>query len=145
MREPRAPFRGEVLRSGPDNVAEVKKLTGGNGVERAVDCSANDQARATAIRATRKWGRIVLLGEGGRVEFNPSPDIIHDQKTIFGSWVTSIWLMEELVERLVTWKLHPADLVTHRFELEHVDQAYSLMASGRCGKVAVCFDEELVK
>jgi len=135
----------EVLRSGPDNVAEVKKLTGGNGVERAVDCSANDQARATAIRATRKWGRIVLLGEGGRVEFNPSPDIIHDQKTIFGSWVTSIWLMEELVERLVTWKLHPADLVTHRFELEHVDQAYSLMASGRCGKVAVCFDEELVK
>jgi threonine dehydrogenase-like Zn-dependent dehydrogenase len=135
----------EVLRSGPDNVAEVKKLTGGNGVERAVDCSANDQARATAIRATRKWGRIVFLGEGGRVEFNPSPDIIHDQKTIFGSWVTSIWLMEELVERLVTWKLHPAELVTHRFELEHVDQAYSLMASGRCGKVAVCFDEELVK
>ena len=133
----------EVLRSGPDNVAEVKNLTGGNGVERAVDCSANDQARATAIRATRKWGRIVFLGEGGRVEFNPSPDIIHDQKTIFGSWVTSIWLMEELVERLVTWKLHPAELVTHRFELEHVDQAYSLMASGRCGKVAVCFDEEL--
>ncbi len=133
----------EVLRSGPDNVAEVKKLTGGNGVERAVDCSANDQARATAIRATRKWGRIVFLGEGGRVEFNPSPDIIHDQKTIFGSWVTSIWLMEELVERLVTWKLHPAELVTHRFALEQVDQAYSLMASGRCGKVAVCFDEEL--
>ena len=133
----------EVLRSGPDNVAEVKKLTGGNGVERAVDCSANDQARATAIRATRKWGRIVFLGEGGRVEFNPSPDIIHDQKTIFGSWVTSIWLMEELVERLVTWKLHPADLVTHRVALEQVDQAYSLMASGRCGKVAVCFDEEL--
>ena len=133
----------EVLKSGPDNVTEVKKLTGGNGVERAVDCSANDQARATAIRATRKWGRIVFLGEGGRVEFNPSPDIIHDQKTIFGSWVTSIWLMEELVERLVTWKLHPADLVTHRFALEHVDQAYSLMASGRCGKVAVCFDEEL--
>jgi threonine dehydrogenase-like Zn-dependent dehydrogenase len=135
----------EVLRSGPDNVAEVKKLTGGSGVERAIDCSANDLARATAIRATRKWGKIVMLGEGGRVEFNPSPDIIHDQKTIFGSWVTSIWLMEELVERLVTWKLHPADLVTHRFELEHVDQAYSLMASGRCGKVAVCFDEELVK
>jgi len=133
----------EVLKSGPDNVAEVKKLTGGNGVERAVDCSANDQARATAIRATRKWGRIVFLGEGGRVEFNPSPDIIHDQKTIFGSWVTSIWLMEELVERLVTWKLHPAELVTHRFALEHVDHAYSLMASGRCGKVAVCFDEEI--
>jgi threonine dehydrogenase-like Zn-dependent dehydrogenase len=133
----------EALRSGPDNVAEVRRLTGGRGVERAVDCSANDAARATAIRATRKWGRIVFLGEGGRVEFNPSPDIIHDQKTIFGSWVTSTWLMEELVERLVRWNLHPADLVTHRFALDKAGDAYALMASGKCGKVAVCFGEEL--
>ncbi|HEY1338028.1 MAG TPA: zinc-binding dehydrogenase [Bryobacteraceae bacterium] len=133
----------EVLASGPSNVGDVRKLTGGHGVERAVDCSANDAARATAIRATRKWGRIVFLGEGGRVEFNPSPDIIHDQKTIYGSWVTSTWRMEELVERLVRWKLHPADLVTHRFSLDRVGEAYALMASGKCGKVAVCFDEEL--
>jgi threonine dehydrogenase-like Zn-dependent dehydrogenase len=133
----------EALRSGPDNVAEVRSLTGGRGVERAIDCSANDGARSTAIRATRKWGRIVFLGEGGRVEFNPSPDIIHDQKTIYGSWVTSTWLMEELVERLVRWNLHPADLVTHRFSLDNVAEAYALMSSGKCGKVAVCFDEEL--
>src|SRR5215471_6777404 len=133
----------EVLASGEDNVEDVRRLTGGRGVERAVDCSANDAARATAIRATRKWGRIVFLGEGGRVEFNPSPDIIHDQKTIYGSWVTSTWRMEELVERLVRWNLHPADLVTHRFPLEQVGTAYELMSSGRCGKVAVCFDEEL--
>src|SRR5208337_3966861 len=45
----------EALKSGPDNVAEVRSLTGGRGVERAIDCSANDSARATAIRATRKW------------------------------------------------------------------------------------------
>ena len=51
--------------------------------------------------------------------------------------------LEELVERLVRWNLHPADLVTHRFALEAVGNAYSLMASGKCGKVAVCFDEEL--
>jgi threonine dehydrogenase-like Zn-dependent dehydrogenase len=131
----------EVLPSGLENVAEVRRLTGGHGVERAVDCSANDVARATAIRATRKWGRIVFLGEGGRVEFNPSPDIIHDQKTIYGSWVTSTWLMEELVERLVRWNLHPADLITHRFSLDRVADAYALMASGQCGKVAVTFDE----
>jgi threonine dehydrogenase-like Zn-dependent dehydrogenase len=132
-----------VLKSSPDNVAQVRGLTGGSGVERAVDCSANAAARATAIRATRKWGKIVLLGEGGSVEFNPSPDLIHDQKTIYGSWVTSTWLMEELVERLVRWNLHPAELITHRFPLDRVGDAYSLMASGKCGKVAVCFDEEL--
>jgi len=132
-----------VLISGPDNVAQVRDLTAGQGVERAVDCSAHHAARAAAIRATRKWGRIVFLGEGGTVEFNPSPDIIHDQKTVYGSWVTSIWLMEELVERLVRWNLHPADIITHRFALDRCSEAYALMASGKCGKVAVCQDEEL--
>lgn len=132
-----------VLASGPGNVVQVKELTGGCGVERAVDCSAHPAARAAAIRATRKWGKIVLLGEGGTVEINPSPDMIHDQKTVYGSWVTSTWLMEELVERLVRWNLHPADIITHRFPLQRASEAYALMASGKCGKVAVCADEEL--
>jgi len=127
-----------VLAAGTDNVNEVRKLTGGNGVERAVDCSGHGDARAVAIRATRKWGKVVMVGEGGIVAFNPSPDIIHDQKTIFGSWVTSTWLMEELVERLVRWNLHPEHIVTHRFSLDQASDAYELMASGRCGKVAVC-------
>jgi threonine dehydrogenase-like Zn-dependent dehydrogenase len=132
-----------TLEAGPANVDEIRALTRGKGVERAVDCSGNHAARATAVRATRKWGRVVFLGEGGTLELNPSPDIIHDQKTLFGSWVTSIWKMEELVERLVQWKLHPSDLITNRFPLKKISDAYSLAASGKCGKVSICFDEEL--
>ncbi len=77
-----------VLAAGVDNVEQVRELTGGYGAERAVDRSANPDARTTAIRATRKWGRMVMIGEGDTVAFNPSPDVIHDQKTIYGSWVT---------------------------------------------------------
>jgi threonine dehydrogenase-like Zn-dependent dehydrogenase len=132
-----------VFTSGPDNLAQVRSLTGGNGVEKAVDCSANAQARLTCIQATRKWGKICFIGEGGTVSFQPSPDIIHDQKTIYGSWVTNIWRMEELVERLVRWNIRPETLITHRFPLDRVSEAYSLMAEGNCGKVAVVFDEEL--
>ncbi len=132
-----------VLKAGPDNVQQVQDLTGGMGTERSVDCSANNMARLTCIQATRKWGKIVFLGEGGTCEFQPSPDIIHDQKTIYGSWVTNIWRMEEVVERIVRWGIKPDELITHRFSLENVSDAYSLMASGKCGKVAVVFDEEL--
>jgi threonine dehydrogenase-like Zn-dependent dehydrogenase len=127
-----------VLDSCATNAEQVRGLTGGHGVERAIDCSANAEARATAIRATRKWGKMVMIGEGGSVTFNPSPDIIHDQKMIFGSWVTSTWLMEELVERLVRWNLHPEEIITNQFSLEESPEAYCLMATGRCGKVAVC-------
>ena len=133
----------KVLPAADSNADEIKSLTDGNGVERAFDASANDKARQTAIRATRQWGKIAFVGEGGTVNFNPSPDIIHQQKTIYGSWVTSIWLMEDLVERLVRWNLHPEILVTHRFPLSKVSEAYELMDRGNCGKVAVCFDEEV--
>ena len=35
------------------------------------------------------------------------------------------------------------DLVTHRFPLEQVSEAYASMGEGKRGKVAVVFDEEL--
>jgi len=41
------------------------------------------------------------------------------------------------------WGIHPQDLITHRFPLDKVDEAYAIMASGKCGKVAVVFDEEI--
>jgi len=132
-----------VLTASDSNIDEIKSLTNGRGVERAFDASANDKARQTAIRAARQWGKIVFVGEGNSVSFNPSPDIIHDQKTIFGSWVTSIWLMENLVEQLVRWNIHPDTLVSHRFPLSKAAEAFDLMDRGNCGKVAVCFDEEL--
>ncbi len=115
----------------------------GGGFEATVDCSGNDGARQLSIRAAAPYGRIAFVGEGGEVTFQPSPDIIHGQKTIYGSWVTSTWLMEELVERLVSWGVHPHDLVTDRFALTDAPAAYAKMAAGRCGKVAVVFDEEL--
>lgn len=129
-----------VLTASAETANEVKALTGGDGVERALDASGSAEGRLTAIRATHKWGKIVFVGEGGEAHFAPSPDMIHDQKTLYGSWVTSTWKMEELVERLVRWGIHPEDLVTHRFGLEQAADAYALMARGECGKVAVVFE-----
>lgn len=132
-----------AIPSDKDALARILEITGGRGVERSVDCSGHTLGRQLSIRAARKWGKIAFVGEGGTVEFSPSPDIIHDQKTIYGSWVTSIWKMEELVERLVRWGIHPEELVTHRFTLDKAGEAYRLMAEGKCGKVAVVFDEEV--
>lgn len=133
-----------VFVAGPDVLEKVKACTyQGKGYEKTVDCSGNTHGRQLAIRATRQRGKMVMIGEGGTVEFNPSPDIIHEQKTIYGSWVTNIWRMEELVERLVRWGIHPEDLVTNRFSLDEADKAYELMNKGTCGKVAVVFDELL--
>ena len=132
----------KVYTPGDDTLEKIRKSTGGHGVEKAFDCSGSNEGRQLAIRATRKWGKVALVGEGGNVEFQPSPDIIHEQISIHGSWVTSIWMMEELVERLSRWNLHPEELVTHRYTLDKAGEAYELMSGGKSGKVAVVFDEE---
>jgi threonine dehydrogenase-like Zn-dependent dehydrogenase len=93
------------------------------GVERAVDCSANDAARAAAIRATCKWGRIVFLGEGGRVEINPSPDLIHDQKTLYGSWVTLCLAIVRPRDECQTIRAHPRGCMGREHDWVSLHQA----------------------
>jgi len=131
----------EVFYPDDNALEQIRKVTGGHGVEKSIDASANDAGRQLAIRAARDWGKIVFVGEGGSCTFQPSPDIIHGQKTIYGSWVTSLWKMEELVERLVRWNIHPEDLITDEFSPEQAGAAYRLMSSGQCGKVAVIYGE----
>ena len=131
-----------VFKPSDHTVQDILAVTGGHGVERAIDCSASDAGRQTAVRAARDWGKIVLVGEGNSMTLNPSPDMMHSQKTVCGSWVTSTWKMMDLVEHLVRWNIHPGDLITDEFPIEKASEAYALMAGGNCGKAAVIFPGE---
>ncbi len=130
-----------LLKAGPDVVDKIKVATDGRGCEVSIDCSGNPDGRLVAIQGVGYWGRVAFVGEGNTVTFQPSRDIMHKQITIYGSWVTSLPHMEDLVERLVRWDMHPETLVTHRFPLEQVAEAFGLMDEGKCGKVAVVFED----
>ena len=69
--------------------------------------------------------------------------MIHEQKTIYGSWVTSPSLMEELVERLVRWNLHPADIIIHRFALEDAANAYALWLPASVARLLFAITSQL--
>jgi threonine dehydrogenase-like Zn-dependent dehydrogenase len=115
----------------------VLQATGGYGCEVTVDCSGSVAGRGLALAGARRWGRCVLVGEGGRLEVDASPALIHRQLTVMGSWVTSVGHMEELMELLVRWDLHPDRTVTDRFALEDAAAAYAKADSGAGGKVAI--------
>jgi len=115
----------------------VLQATAGVGCEVTVDCSGSAAGRALALAGARRWGRCVLVGEGGRLEVDASPVLIHRQLTVIGSWVTSVGHMEELMELLVRWDLHPDRTVTDRFALEHAAEAYATADAGAGGKVAI--------
>jgi threonine dehydrogenase-like Zn-dependent dehydrogenase len=120
--------------------ARVLDHTGGRGCEVAIDCSGSPAGRLLALQGTRDWGRCAFVGEGNQVTFDVSPLLIHKQVTLYGSWVTSLRHMQDLLELLVRWGVHPHDTVTHRFPLAQADQAYRVADAGQSGKVCIVFD-----
>jgi len=131
----------QIFESGDSAADQVLGVTAGRGCETSIDCSGSPAGRLLALRLTRDWGRCAFVGEGGSVTFDVSQLMIHKQITLYGSWVTSLKHMEDLVERLVRWGLHPEDTVTDRFTLSQAAQAYRVADEGQSGKVCIVFDE----
>jgi len=117
-----------------DPVAALRELTHGEGVETAMDCTGNPEARVAAVRSAATWGRVAFVGEGNTTTFDISQDMIRRQLTIHASWTFSSLGQAECA-RFVADRRIPLDrLLTHRFTLEQADEAYRLFDTQTTGK-----------
>jgi threonine dehydrogenase-like Zn-dependent dehydrogenase len=123
-----------------DPVAAIEELTHGEGAEATLDCTGNPTARAQTVRSARIWGRACFVGEGNTVTFNPSPDIIHRQLTLYGSWTFSTVGLAECAEFIVDRQIPLGRLITHRFTLDQAADAFRLFDTMTTGKGAFVFD-----
>ena len=131
-----------VLLGGEDASGRITELTGGHGTEVCLDCSGSAAGRKLCLEAAREWGRVVYLGEGGTVIFEPSPLLLHKQLTLYGSWVCGLYEMGELLEHLAREGLHPEATVTHTFPLSETGRAYEAFDVGKTGKVVISWEDE---
>jgi threonine dehydrogenase-like Zn-dependent dehydrogenase len=123
-----------------DPVQAIKDLTHGDGAEATLDCTGNATARANTVRSTQNWGRACFVGEGGEVHLNPTPDIIHRQITLYGSWTFNPVGQAECAKFVVDRKIPLGKLLTHRFKLEEAEAAYTLFDTQTTGKGVFVFD-----
>jgi threonine dehydrogenase-like Zn-dependent dehydrogenase len=117
----------------------LTELSDGRGFSATMDCSGNATARHLALSSTATWGRCAFVGEGGDVGFDVSQLMIHKQVTLYGSWVTSLRHMADLIADLDRWQVHPERIVTDSFSLDQASEAYRLADSGTAGKVVITF------
>ena len=122
-----------------DPVAALKDLTGGEGVETAMDCSGNPDARVAAVRSAATWGRVGFVGEGNTTTFDISQDMIRRQLTIHASWTFSSVGQEECARFIADRRVPLKRLLTHRFALEQADEAYRLFDTQTTGKGVFVF------
>jgi len=127
----------QVLDGDDQVIGQIMELTEQKGVEVAIDCSGSSIGRHRCLEAARMWGNVAYLGEQGTLTFEPSPLLIHKNLTLHGSWVTSIGNMERLVELLDRKKIHPSQIITHRFPLKETPKAFEVFAAGNTGKVCI--------
>jgi threonine dehydrogenase-like Zn-dependent dehydrogenase len=125
-----------------DSVVErIRELTHGEGADATLDCTGQAEARANCAKAARAWGRACFVGEQGTATFEMTPDVIHKQLTMYGSWTFSTVLLAECARFAVDRQIPLHDVFTDTFRVSEADAAFKKFAARAMGKGVFVFDE----
>lgn len=109
----------------------------GLGIDVAIDASGASPAVAGALATLAPRGVLVCVGHGARLDLDLSADVSHPERAIVGS---EYFRFDELAPNLVRFREHRAYLsriITHRFDIKDIEQAFATFLSGKSGKVVV--------
>lgn len=124
-----------------DAVTAILSLTGGKGADYAIEASGAKQAMEAAFQSISPSGTTVIAGNlelGERISIDPF-DLIKG-KRIIGTWGgetkpdTDIPLY---VNHYLSGRLNLDKLITHRFKLEEINEAFAALEAGKVGRALV--------
>lgn len=130
-----------------DVVTAALDLTGGEGVELAIEAAGTDATRHQVMRVVRDEGRIGLFGlyESYGMSTYPLAEVFRRRATIDMTWNAQmeegLASFAEAVDLVSGLGVSAPSMISHTFDLEQIDQAVALAADplgGAC-KVAVSF------
>jgi threonine dehydrogenase-like Zn-dependent dehydrogenase len=115
-----------------DPVARILVLTGGRGVDSAIEALGGDVTFQNAVGATRPGGTISNVGYHGKGDFVHLPRIAWGvgmaEKTITTSLCPGGSLrMERMLQLLESKRIDPSPMTTHRFKFSELDKAFEVM------------------
>jgi L-iditol 2-dehydrogenase len=121
--------------SDPEALAKICDLTGGLGADKSIEASSQETAPDFVLRATRRGGQMCSVGWGGPVSMR---DVVARGVEIRGVWHWNHLKQAERMFATIRHSGHLLDkLITHRFALDRVKDAWELQLTGQCGKVVL--------
>ena len=117
-----------------DPVAAIRELTDGLGAHATLDASSSPDARRQAVQSVRTWGKVCLVGEGGQMTLDVSPDLLRRQVTLIGSWTFSTVGQAECAKFIADRGVDVDLLFTDRWRLDQAVEAYQLFDQQTTGK-----------
>jgi len=132
-----------VLDGREDVVAEIRRETGGTGVDIVLEMSGNETAIRQAFEMTTNGGRISLLGLPSHpVTLDLNDDIIFRGVRVYGITGRELWRTWYKTAALLREGLNVAPIITHRLPLSRYAEAFDLLAQGVAGKVVLLPQED---
>ncbi|MFH1572064.1 MAG: zinc-binding dehydrogenase [Gemmatimonadota bacterium] len=119
----------------PAILEAILELTEGRGVDRAVDCSGAAPAHRLMVDALRRRGAGAFVGEGGEFPLAASRDMIRKGLALHGVWHYNLGDTPAILEVIAAATAQLDRLITHRFPMSRVQEAWELQVTGACGKV----------
>ncbi len=108
----------------------------GRGVDKAVDCSGAVAAHRLCIDAARRRGQVAFVGEcSDDTPLRISSDMIRKGLTLVGSWHFNLADTPRMMQLIGKVGGQLDKLITHRFPLADIQNAWETQLSGQCGKV----------
>jgi threonine dehydrogenase-like Zn-dependent dehydrogenase len=125
-----------------DAVDEIMRLTDGRGVDVAIEALGRQQTFEAALRVLRPGGTLSSLGVYStdlRIPLDAFLAGLGDHTIVTTLCPGGKERMRRLMEVIASSRLDTRPLVTHRFRLDQIEQAYELFANQRDGvlKVAI--------
>ena len=114
----------------------LREWTAGRGVRTAFDCVGSEMVCLQALPCLAKRGTLVVVGVSHRLTIDPWEHLICRELTVLGTRNFNTRYFPEMAG-LIEAGLPVLKTVTHRFPLENADEAFSLFASGKCGKILI--------
>ncbi len=118
----------------PDAVRQVLDLTAGLGADKSIESSGTAPAKPFLVDATRRQGHIAFVGWEGQVD---AGQIVLKGLTIHGAWHYNLYDAGRLLRIIADSGAQLDRLITHRFPLSQVQEAWELQLTGNCGKVVL--------
>lgn len=122
-----------------DAVAAIKQLTHGLGAHATLDASSSADARRQCVQSVRTWGKACLVGEGGQMTLDVSPDLLRRQVTLIGSWTFSTTGQADCAQYIADRGIDVDQLFTERWTLDQAAEAYQLFDQQTSGKGVFVF------
>ena len=125
-----------TLTPGDDARDAIRSLTDGKGVDRAVDCSGSPAAHRLCIDAVKRKGMVAFVGECSQdTVIRISPDMIRKGISLVGSWHYNLQDYPKLLKVIQESADQLERLITHRFPMSRLQEAWELQLTGQCAKV----------